>query len=66
MSGLSLRSEIVARCRDFAAKGLNRGASGNVSVRDGDAMLITPSAVAYTDLQPDMIARMPLSDDSGG
>ena len=66
MSDLSLRSEIVARCRELDAKGLNRGASGNVSVRDGDVMLITPSAVPYTDLRPAMIARMALSDDTAG
>ena len=60
-----LRADIVARCRELDDRGLNRGASGNVSVRLGDAMLITPSAVPYTDLAPEMIAIMPLADPDG-
>jgi L-fuculose-phosphate aldolase len=65
MSEERLRTEIVARCREMEARGLNRGASGNVSARWGEDMLITPSAVAYADLRPEMIARMPLGDDAG-
>jgi len=61
----TLRADIVACCRDLDDRGLNRGASGNVSARLGDAMLITPSAVPYTELAPEMIAIMPL-DDPGG
>ncbi len=59
-----LRHDIVARCRELDASGLNRGSSGNVSARAGDAMLITPSAVPAGDLDPGLIARMPL--DGGG
>ena len=60
-----LRAEIVARARELDAGGLNRGSSGNLSARDGDAMLITPSAVPYDALEPGMIARMPLEGDYG-
>lgn len=60
-----LRAEIVDRCRELDARGLNRGASGNVSARMGEVMLITPSAVPYTDLEPDMIAVMPLEGQYG-
>ena len=59
-----LRQDMVVRCRELDAAGLNRGSSGNLSVRHGAAMLITPSAVPARDLQPDLIARMPL--DGGG
>lgn len=59
-----LRQDIVARCRELDAAGLNRGASGNVSVRHGDVILITPSAVPARDLDPALIVRMPL--DGGG
>lgn len=59
----SLRAELVERCRELDARGLNRGASGNLSARWGEVMLITPSAVAYGDLRPEMIARMPLAGD---
>jgi len=41
--------------------GLNRGASGNVSVRDGDQMLITPSGVPPRQIRPQDIATMPLA-----
>ena len=43
--------------------GLNRGASGNVSVRDGAAMLITPSGVPPRDICPDGIASLALTSD---
>ena len=61
----ALRAEIVACCRSLDRSGLNRGSSGNVSARLDDAMLITPSAVGYDDLDPDMIARMPLDGEHG-
>ncbi|PWK60242.1 class II aldolase/adducin family protein [Roseicyclus mahoneyensis] len=60
-----LRAQIVARCRELDARGLNRGASGNVSARVGEVMLITPSAVPYAELAPGMIAAMPLADADG-
>lgn len=65
MTEARLRAEIVERCRELDVRGLNRGASGNLSARCGDAMLITPSAVAYADLRPEMIARMPLAGEDG-
>jgi L-fuculose-phosphate aldolase len=60
-----LRQGLVTRCRDLEKFGLNQGTAGNLSVRFGDAMLITPSAVPYDLLKPDMIARMPLDRDYG-
>lgn len=60
-----LRAQIVARARELDRSGLNRGSSGNLSARAGDAMLITPSAVPYDVLEPGMIARMPLEGDYG-
>ncbi len=56
---MTLREDIVATVRELDRLGLNRGSSGNVSARDGDAMLVTPSAVPPADLTPEMIARMP-------
>ncbi|WP_282063535.1 class II aldolase/adducin family protein [Roseobacter litoralis] len=60
------REDIITACKKLEADGLNRGASGNVSMRDRDHMLITPSAVGYDVIAPDMIARMRLDDESGG
>lgn len=60
-----LRAEIVACARDLDASGLNRGTSGNLSVREGDAMLITPSGIPAKALEPGMLARMPLDREDG-
>ncbi len=60
-----MRDEIAACVRRLAAAGLNRGASGNVSVRVGEAMLITPSAVPAEALEAGQIALMPLSGEGG-
>lgn len=59
------RDAVVAAMRRLDAAGLNRGASGNVSVRWGSAMLITPSAVPPADLGPDLIVRMDLAAEDG-
>lgn len=61
----SLRREIVARCREMNAAGLNQGTSGNISARCGERMLITPSGVSYDAMTPDMIAAMPLEAEDG-
>ena len=34
------------------SQGLNQGTSGNVSIRDGEGFLITPSALAYDQCRP--------------
>jgi L-fuculose-phosphate aldolase len=51
--------------RRLDAAGLNRGASGNIALRFGGSMLITPSAVAPADLAPDLIVRMDLDGEDG-
>jgi L-fuculose-phosphate aldolase len=56
----ALRREIIAQCRWMNAAGLNQGTAGNISARHGERMLITPSAIPYDELEPDMIAAMPL------
>lgn len=61
----TIRRSIVDSCRAMNASGLNQGTSGNISVRYGDRMLITPSGIAYDELTPDMIASMPLADQGG-
>ncbi|MFB0941326.1 MAG: class II aldolase/adducin family protein, partial [Paracoccaceae bacterium] len=58
-------SDIIAACKKLAADGMDRGASGNVSVRDGDKMMITPSAVGCDVIQPELIASMALASKDG-
>jgi L-fuculose-phosphate aldolase len=53
-----LREAIIAKCRWMNASGLNQGTSGNISARYEDRMLITPSAVPYDGMKPEMIASM--------
>ena len=60
------RKDIVAACRKMQANGLNHGTSGNVSIRVGNRMLISPSAVPCNDMTPDMIAATDLSGETAG
>jgi L-fuculose-phosphate aldolase len=57
----TIRAAIVEACRSMSALGLSQGTSGNISVRHGDAMLITPSATPYDAMRPDDIATMQLT-----
>ena len=59
------RLSIIAACRAMNAEGLNQGTSGNISLRRGDTMLITPSATPYDAMRPEMIAAMPLEGEYG-
>jgi len=53
-----LREEIVRVMLAMDARGLNRGASGNVSARLGEAMLITPTGIIPADLDASQIVRV--------
>lgn len=59
------RETVVAAMRELSTSGLNRGTSGNVSLRFGEAMLITPSAVPPSELTIDLVAKMDLADEEG-
>jgi L-fuculose-phosphate aldolase len=61
----ALRTAIVEKARWMNASGLNQGTSGNISARYGDDILITPSGVPYDDMEPEMIAVMPLDGEYG-
>ena len=50
------RQAIIDHCLKLNSSGLNQGTSGNVSIRHGDGMLISPTSTPYTDLTPDKIA----------
>ena len=59
------RRAIIEACRGMNAAGLNQGTSGNISVRHGGTMLITPSATPYETMLPEMIAAMKLEGEYG-
>ena len=60
-----LRAAIVAQSKALNAAGLNMGTAGNISVRVGEAMLITPSGVPYDVMRPELIAKMPINGEYG-
>lgn len=54
-SELSTRQAIVGACRKMNATGINQGTSGNISVRFGDGLLITPTSLDYDEMTADDI-----------
>ena len=52
--------ELVATARRTVTDGLVVGTSGNVSVRVGDTVLVTPTGVPYERLAPDDIVGVAL------
>ena len=56
----ALAIEVIATARALGERGINHGRSGNVSVRCGTGLLITPSSVDYAELTPDDIVEMDL------
>lgn len=55
----ALRQSIIDGCLWMQEVGLNRGTSGNISVRVERGLLITPSAVPYAAMTPDSICLIP-------
>jgi len=56
----ALRQSIIDGCLWMQSVALNQGTSGNISLRVEGGMLITPSAVPYAAMTPDMIVKLPL------
>lgn len=55
-----LRASLLATTHKLASIGLNRGSSGNVSVRTADGLLITPSGLPTEQLEADDMVSMGL------
>ena len=56
-----LRQQLLQVSQRLLELGLNRGTSGNASVRAGDGLLITPSALPVSAMTPDSMVRMNLN-----
>jgi L-fuculose-phosphate aldolase len=54
------RQSIIDGCLWMERVGLNQGTSGNISVRVDGGLLITPSAVPYAKMTPEMICKISL------
>jgi len=56
----AIRQSIVDACRQMTTLGINQGTSGNISVRWGDGLLITPSGLTYERMKAVDIVPMKL------
>jgi len=52
------RQSIIDACLRMNALGINQGTSGNISLRHGAGMLVTPTSVPYETMQPEQIVFM--------
>ena len=59
---INVRENLLNITNKLLKAGLNHGATGNSSCRDGGDFLITPTGVDNSKLTPDMMVRMNLSD----
>ena len=66
MKETTLRDQLLATARAMNSQGLNQGTSGNVSVREGDGFLITPSAIAYERCQPEDLVWVDMEGQAQG
>ncbi len=53
-----MRAELLAIAQELATLGLNKGTSGNVSVRHEDGFLITPSGMDIAEMQTSSMVMM--------
>ena len=60
------RQQLIATACAMGPAGLNRGTSGNVSVRSGDGFYITPTGMRYEQLLADDIPLMALDGSHQG
>jgi L-fuculose-phosphate aldolase len=62
----TLRAELIATARKMTAAGLNKGTAGNLSARDRDGFLITPTGMDYDTLTPSDLVFMRLDGSHEG
>jgi L-fuculose-phosphate aldolase len=54
------RQSIIDACLRMNTLGINQGTSGNISLRHGEGMLITPTSTPYEAMKPEQIVYMHL------
>ena len=62
---MQARLDLIAAAKTMAAKGLSPGTSGNLSLRTAAGVLITPSAIPYETLTPEMLPLLRLDGEYG-
>jgi L-fuculose-phosphate aldolase len=60
MDETAKRQSIIDACLRMNALGINQGTSGNISLRHGEGMLITPTSTPYEAMRPEQIVFMNL------
>ena len=62
------REQLVSYSNRLLADDLALGSAGNISVRIGDRVLITPSSVPYPEMRPEQICELRLAgaEEPGG
>lgn len=63
---LETRQAIVDACLEMNRNGINQGTSGNISVREGDGLLITPTSMPYDKMRPSDIVWMGFDGERDG
>ncbi len=66
MKEAELRRSLIDTALAMQKEGLNRGTSGNLSVRHGSGFLVTPSGMPATEQSPDDIVLMDMDGKSQG
>ncbi len=66
MRETKLRRQLAETARELGARGLNRGASGNSSVRCAGGFLITPSGVAAHLVTPESLVFVTMDGEAQG
>lgn len=58
---MSLSAEVIRTATEMNRLGINNGSSGNVSARQGDGFLITPTGMVYAELTDSDLVSMSLA-----
>ncbi len=66
MNESDIRAALVETARQTVSQGLNKGSSGNVSVRFGEGFLITPSGLPNDTLEPDQMVFVDMEGQATG
>lgn len=54
----ALRESLIRTCLDMNRLGINRGTSGNVSLRHGAGLLVTPTGIPYEEMTAEQIVQL--------
>lgn len=65
-SELQKREAIIEYCRALNSSGLNQGTSGNISIRHGEGMLISPTSRPYDDMTAEDISFVEMDGTAHG